>query len=391
MRTTLLLARIFTLFALIAGCGGGGSTSGTGPTGPARTTVTGVVSKGPIQGEVKLYAPGANGDTATKVFLGSAFTDSTGYYTANLGSYKGIVIAEATGSYTDEATGATLAIGTSAPLRAVAVIANAGDTVQASITPLTELATRKALAAGSGSVLTGTAIASANALLSNLFPFDILATRPVAPTVIAMSGATQQQRDYTIALAALSKLSAASSLAAVLNSFTADLTLNGRLSAATVASFETAAGAFIADGTNNRTGVTTISAGIAAVGYYTGTLYLATTGTASAPVTSIQMTLKLPAGVTLKTGSDGEALVSLYGVAGQAAAPGINYTAPDTLILAIVSSPGFAVGEFAAVTYVAEPGVIPVASSFTVSYSRVTGFDGTSDFELPLSVVPLLH
>lgn len=389
MRNALILITLLAAFALIAGCGGG-STTGIAQLGPTYTTVTGVVSKGVIRGgTVNIYSPAPSGDITGKILLTSVTTNDQGGYSASLGSYKGIVLIEASGTYTDEATGTQLSIPEGAPLRSVAVIATAGEAKVMAVSPLTELAARKAL---SGTILTESSVAAANALLSNLFQFDIVATLPVPPSLPSMTGATQAQRDYTIALAAISEMAAsAGSLSQVLNTFSSDLAATGRFSAPTVSSFQTATTTFLADTLHNQTGVSAPSQAILSVGYYTGTLYLATQGTASAPITSIQLTLSLPAGVTLKKGLNGEPLVSVYGAANQAAAPGKNYIEPSTLMLAVISSPGFSVGEFATVTYIAQPGVVPAASAFTVTYSKVTGFDGSNDFEIPVTVVPVLH
>ena len=391
MRNALLLFKDLAICLLIAGCGGG-STTGIAPAGPAQTTVTGVASKGIIKGgTVKIYAPAASGDIGGKILLATTATDNSGRFSAAIGSYKGMVLLEVSGSlvYTNEATGIKESIGEAAPLRAVVVIDNAGDAEAVTLSPLSELATRKAL---SGSFLTENSIRSANTLLSNLFQFDIIAVQPVEPAIPAINAATQGQRDYTIALAAIAKLAAsAGSLSAVLDSFSSDLAATSRLSAGTAIGFRNAAAAFLSDSAHNQTGMTALSRALSDVGNYTGVLYLATQGGASAPIGSIQMTLVLPAGVTIKKGADGEAMVAVSGAADKAAATGKNYIEPDTLILAIISSPGFALGEFAAITYIAEPGVIPVASDFKVTYSKVTGFDGTNDFDLAYTIAPVLR
>ena len=61
------------------------------------------------------------------------------------------------------------------------------------------------------------------------------------------------------------------------------------------------------------------------------------------------------------------------------------------VVLAVISSPGFGLGQFVTIHYVAQPGSIPVAADFQVSASKITGFDGTNDFEITTaSVVPVL-
>jgi len=393
MRTnTFFLFGLFAIVSLCAGCGGGGSTVGPAGNGPVSTgtTISGVASKGIIKGgRVDIYAPPASGDLGSKILLKSTSTDQSGGYSANLGSYTGVVLVEVSGSYTDEATGASTTIAADAPLRAAQVIGSAGGTVTASVTPLTELATRKALL---GTVLTASAVQTANTLVSNLFQFDVVGTRPVEPGVTAMNAASQVQRDYTLALAGISKQAAtAGSVGAVLSTWSQELAATNRLSSTSVTNLQNSVTSFLADSTHNLTGVSTLPSGVADIGKYTGTLYLATQGSATAPVKSIQVTLALPTGVTVKQDSGGNALVSLTGVALQAAAPAVNNNSPGTLILGIISTPGFGLGQFAAITYVAQPGTIPVAGDFHVTSQQITGFDGTQDFDISTAtVVPVL-
>ena len=392
MRTRCVVLILVALFMFCAGCGGGGSTTGVAQDGPgpvaATTTISGVASKGIIKGgTVKIYATPASGDTGSKILLKTVTTDSSGRFSANLGSYAGIVLIEASGSYTDESTGNLQTIGENAPLRAVEVVSSAGQTMSVSVSPLTELATRKAL---SGAFLSEATIKSANTLVSNLFQFDVIATRPVEPATPAIGAATQPQRDYTIALAAVSRLAgSAGSVNAAIDTFYHDLSATNRLSQPTVAAFQDAAGAFLSDSAHNQTGITVIPKALTDTGRYTGVLTLKTVGAASAPITSIQMTLTLPNGVTVKRDASGELMVAVSGVAGKGAVGGKNLTAPDTLVLALISWPGFGVGEFATVTYVADPGTSPVESDFKATY-QITGFDGTNDFSIPVSVVPAL-
>jgi len=395
MRTQyVILIGILAFSALLAGCGGGGSTtggvnSGTGSSANTGTTISGVASKGIIKGGVvNIYSPPASGDITGKILLKTVATDASGRFSANIGSYTGTVLIEASGTYTDEATGSPASISAAAPLRAVTVVSSAGATVTAAVTPLTELATRKAL---SGTTLTQASVASANSLVSNLFQLDILATSPVDPGVTAINAASQVQRDYTIVLAGISELAAsAGSLTAVVDSFYNDLVATARLSTTSAANFQHAVAAFLADGVHNQTGITVASPALAAVGNFTGVLNLVTQGASSAPITSLQTTLILPAGVVIKTAANGAAIVSVSGVAENAAASGINYLPPSTLILAVISSPGFALGQFATLTYVASPGTIPVASDFLISSSKITGFDGRNDFDIAASIVPML-
>jgi len=387
----LFLIGLLALPLLPAGCGGGGSTTGA-PVSIAQpssgSTITGVASKGIIKGgAVNIYAPPASGDMSGRLLLKSTTTDGSGAFSANLGSYTGAVLIEVSGDkvYTDEATGAASSISADAPLRAVAVVGSGAASV--CVTPLTELATRKAF---SGTILTPAAVSSVNALVSNLFQWDIVATRPVDPGVTALAAASQAQRDYTVALAGISQLAvSAGSWSAVMDSFYHDLSASNRLSAATVAGFQNAVGTFLGDSVHNQTGIAAKSQALSDVGKYTGVVNLATQslGGSSAPITSLQLTLTLPAGVVIKKDASGAAMVALSGAASQAAAPGVNYSSAGTLILAIISSPGFGLGQFATITYLADPGAIPVAGDFKIASSRLTGFDGSNDFDIAAGVV----
>lgn len=384
------------ILLLLAGCAGGGSSTGSpGGPNPSVTTISGVASKGLIkQGKVEIYAPASNGDLNGKILLKSTSTDSAGFYSANLGSYTGVVLVQVSGSYTDEATGSNAAVSESAPLRAAQVI-DSSSAVSVSVTPLTELATRKAL--GTGTQLGASAVRAANALVSNLFQFDVVATPPVDPGVTAMAAASDNQRNYTLALAGISKLAAsAGSVESVLGSWYGELAATERLSATSVNDFKQGVSDFLNDTTHNHTGVGSLPPGIAQVGYFTGTLYLYTEGQATAPITSLQTTLTLPAGVTLKKNGAGTPVVVTSGKASHAATAGLNYSdptdsTPGVLTLAVIADPGFALGEFATVTYVAQPGVIPSASDFQISETQLFGFDGTVLFEIKTAnVVPVL-
>jgi len=391
MRTKYLLTAVNVLL-LLAGCAGGGSSSGPIGTGPSQsgTTISGYASKGIIKGgTVSVYAPAAGGDLNGKILLKPAtHTDANGYYSVNLGSYSGVVVVEVSGSYTDEATGASATISDAAPLRAAQVVSGAGGALSIAVTPLTELATRKAL---TGTVLTASSVQSANALLSNLFQFDVVSTQPVEPGVVAMNAASQDQKNYTLTLAGISKLAASSSVESVLTSWYSDLAATNRLSATKVNNFQAAVTSFLGDTLHNQTGVTTAPQGVTQIGNYTGTLYLATQGTSTAPIKTLTTTLTLPAGVTLKLDNAGTPLVDVSGVANHAVAPGLNYTNPNVLVLSLVSTPGFGLGQFATITYVAQPGSIPVAADFQISNTQLTGFDGTNDFIITTAnVVPVL-
>src|SRR6185369_12017159 len=138
-----LLAASALIALSLAGCGGGGGGGGAATDNATNTTadtvISGMASKGPIDGTAKIYALNSNGSK------GNLLTNAdivSGAYTAKIGKYAGPIIIEVSGSYTDEATGSTLTIADKTPLRAA--LSNASGEVKVAVTPLTELAVQKA-------------------------------------------------------------------------------------------------------------------------------------------------------------------------------------------------------------------------------------------------------
>jgi hypothetical protein len=189
------------LFA-ITGCGGGGGGTTATTGGTTATTVSGVVSKGLVNGStVKIFSVDANGNRSTTPL--AAVTTTNGAYSCTI-DYSGMVVVEASGgTYTDEATNTpatTLAI----PLRAAFNIPSGATSATSAVTPLTELAIRN-LEKDSKKLLK-TDVENANKLVSSLFlgGTDIITTMPVD---IANPGqqATDTQKNYTLLLAAISE------------------------------------------------------------------------------------------------------------------------------------------------------------------------------------------
>lgn len=366
---------IITLL-LLAACGSGG---GGMPTTDG-TVIQGVASKGIItNGTVTVFALNADGSKGAQ--LGTGSTDGAGAYNIFIGSYTGPVMVEAYGSYTDEATGLPLTVPASAPLRAV--MAHAAGTVSLSVTPLTDLAVRQAGA------LTTQNITTANALISDLFKVDIIATAPAAPTSGAFqsSATTQAQKDYALVLAAVSQQmqTGGTSLATTLT------TLNNGISQAgmdqqTAATLATAINSFIANPVN-QTGVTTVAGtSLQTVGATSMKLTVVLQGAAAASVKGIQTTITLPAGVVLRTEATGEVMsgditqaantptgtiIGKYTVAANGAPASVtigfpttgNLTAGDVLILNADLLPGVSA---------------PTAAAFIFSGSKLVDADGNS-------------
>lgn len=372
------IQRILAIISLciLAACGGGGGGGGstdTTPQGPS-TIVSGVASKGIIAGgTVKVFA--LNNDGSKGAQLGQDTTKADGSYSVNLGSYTGPVTVEVFGSYTDEATGQTKTIPASAPLRAA--LGNASGNVTMAVTPLTDLAVRQA------GTLTTQSIAAANALISDAFKVDIVSTLPVAPTTVAFqaSQTTQGQKDYALALAAVSQQmqTAGADLATVL------ATLNGGISATgmnsqTATTLNTAVTNFIANA-NNQTGVTTISeTSLQTVGSTSKKLTLTLQGSA-ATARGIQASITFPTGVVLRADASGKPLVGVLTVAGSAAASQVDgkYTpatnsAPATVTVGLMSSASLAVGDVITINIDLVAGAsVPATSAFAISSKLVDG------------------
>jgi hypothetical protein len=365
-------ALFFVVF--IAACGGG-SNNGSGPGSvitPNTTTdtvISGMATVGPVSGTVSFYT--VNSDGAK----GSLLKNSPvvfGRYSANIGRYAGPVVIEVTGSYTDEATGAENTPLTT-PLRAA--LPHATGAVKAAVTPLTELALRKAGA------LTKANIDAGNKLVSDIFKFNVIDTQPVAPTTAAVSKANQSQKDYTLALAALSQLSLmrggeplTSTLAHVANG----VSFNGMTSQVTT-NFQEAVTGFIASG-NNLTGITNMAAtNLARIdGGATITYTLALQGNSTAKaVKGIQFELVLPDGLKVRsdpgTGLPFAGIVTASGAVSSAVS---RYSAADGLLYLGFLADGIGSGDLVTVICDIVTGVSGNATPATLPYVRNLKADG---------------
>lgn len=364
MRIFKIAATSLLMMTYLIACGGGGSGGSVVAPVSKDTIISGVATKGPlINGTVTIFA--LNADGSKGALLKSVSTDATGNYTANLGTYTGPVIIEASGNYVDEATGFTKEITSDAPLRAV--LASASGTVSMQVTPFTDLAVRKA------GTLTPANIDAANKLVSDLFKFDILNNQPVSPTAAAISVATQAQKDYTLALAAISQLSQTNgvSLADTLAFLASGITASGMNSENTT-DFLNAANAFISN-PNNQTGLTSIaSTNLGNAGGATATYKLGILGDIGAnAVKGIQLELVLPAGVTIRHDvSSGRPFDGIVTAASSASSSYVDskYTASaNTLTIGFIIGSGIGAGNFIAFTCDVSPGVaVPPSTAFTV-------------------------
>lgn len=367
------LAIISLLLLTACGGGGGGSTSA-----PATTTIKGVASKGLItNGTVNIFALNADGTKGTK--LGTGTTDDIGNYSISFASYSGPVVVEASGDYLDEATGVTKTVPASVPLRAA--IANASGTVSIAVTPLTDMAVRQA------GTLTAQKITTANTLLSETFKIDIISTIPAAPTVTAFqsSATTQAQKDYALVLAAVSQhmQTSGSDLATTLSSLSIGITSAG-ISAQTASTITAAATTFVAN-TNNRTSVTEITgSSLQTIGSTARKMTLALQGTSAASVKSIQATITLPAGVSLRADATGKVFATSITATGSAANSYIdgNYipatdSSPATLTVGLISETTLSSGDVIDLNIdLALGGTSPQVTGFTILSSKLAATGG---------------
>ena len=242
----LLLYSIFIVFAVLAACNSGSDdpTSSDDPT--VGDVLSGTASKGPIAGgSITVYALDAEGKRGD--VLGTTMTAADGSYSLDLGNYTGPILVELTGgNYIDEASGLTIDMSV---LRAATHFS--GNTV-VSITPLTELAVRKA------GTLTETNIATANELLSTMIGgIDIIGTLPANTLLPPAEDTTAEELDYGLALAAISQMVNGQlpydTIDATLTDISTDLVDNQL--ATTGDKWSTALAQFLAS-VNNQTGLT---------------------------------------------------------------------------------------------------------------------------------------
>lgn len=390
---------IHTALALVAvslfGCGGGGGGStGENPGTGVSTVVSGIASKGLIQGGTVSAFKIVNNIKGD--LLATAITGANGSYTLDLGSYTGAALLEISGgTYTDEATGASgVTIPASAPLHAV--VSSLSGTVPVAITPLTELAFQLA-----GTSLTPAAIVAANAQVSSFFKVtDIIKTLPVSPTQSALAASTQAQQDYTLVLATLSQVAATKALSvADTVTFFKNEVKNAALSAAAVTAIQNAAATYFTPANiKNTTGITDpAGTKIATIVPKQVVLTLATSGTlpAGKSIKGVQFEIKLPTGFSVKTDTGGvlPAYLQTSGLATAGTTPYVigNATGSNVLIN-FTSGAGIGVGEFATlICDLSDTASMPTVSSFAVSSGyKVTDTiagSGTINLTSAISVV----
>lgn len=212
------LSRIWLIIAMVvmslieAACGGGGGSVdsvGSGGTG----IINGAVTKGPLSNATVNAYGIASGQMGSQI--GSATTDANGNYTMTIGSYTGPVMLQVSGgNYTDEATGALVAMARGDVMAAVMQSVASGANISGiQITPITSMAQARAQQMTGG--MTDANIATANVALGSYFSVgDITHVQPMNPLVPGSgSNASADARNYGIALAAMSQLAKSLSMA----------------------------------------------------------------------------------------------------------------------------------------------------------------------------------
>ncbi|MBL0121630.1 MAG: carboxypeptidase regulatory-like domain-containing protein [Betaproteobacteria bacterium] len=182
---------------------GGQILSGMPPVSNA--TVSGTVFNGPVSNATVVALAINNGAMGAQI--ASVTTDSQGNFSLSLGTYTGPVMLQMSGaSYIDAATQTTMMMAANEFMSALLpTVASGANVTGIWITPLTAMAQSRALGMSGG--MTDANIVAANMAMGNYFLVnDILHTRPMNPTVSGSgAGASQDQRNYGMALAAMSQ------------------------------------------------------------------------------------------------------------------------------------------------------------------------------------------
>lgn len=201
----------------LAGCGGGGGGGADAPaagapvggTPVAERIVQGTAAKGLIKGaKVSLYAIDAQGVRAATA-LATATTGADGTYklqvAATVLNFVIEVSAAPGATMADEATGADIPVPENMKLRSVVTLASAATgTYEGTVSPLTEMVAQTAQTADGK--LPQQAVAQAKASVRTLFGFDPETVKPVNSNSAAAANASEDEKNQSLALAAMSKM-----------------------------------------------------------------------------------------------------------------------------------------------------------------------------------------
>ncbi len=233
LRPRMTTAMVVTL--LLAAARGGDSNLALNNVGSGGMGyISGAAIKGPVgHATMTAYTISAG---QTGVQIGTTTTDGSGNFNLQIASYTGPVLLQMSGgSYTDEATGAAMAMAAGDVLTAVVPSVAAGTTVSGvQVTPLTAMAQTMAQHMTGG--LTDANIVAANTAIGNNFSVgDILHVQPMNPLVAGSGvGASQDAQNYGMTLAAMSQsaqtlgLSSSSSMVTAMMNDASDGVLDGK-------------------------------------------------------------------------------------------------------------------------------------------------------------------
>jgi hypothetical protein len=375
-------------------CGGGGGSAV--PT----TTVSGVAQAGIFNGAtVKIYGyDSTNALVQLPTSPAVVTTDNKGQYQANIGSYSGAVLVKVFGTYHDEASGTNITVPEVNALQAA--LPSVTGSVSVPVTPLTDLSVREALKAGS----IKDNILSTNAAVSALFGVDIVKVLPAAPDAVtlASNSINSDQKKYTILLATLSQYvytaaktasgsatptpaDLATALVNSLVSLNDNITVSGSSAVLTPAAAFTLQQAAAGTATNVNTQALITAAGSVGSGVLanlatignpgSGSTIMAfrisTAGSYSGLISGIQMTIALPAGVTMRTDATS-------GIGASVSASGLwtgsfvnGSIKSGVLTLGLINANGLGLGEFATIYCDVPVGSQITAASFTPTLVKV--------------------
>ncbi|WP_248358051.1 hypothetical protein [Anaeromyxobacter oryzae] len=239
-RSGVQLADMQALMNQLAGSNGQlpGAGGGTTPHG----TMTGTAFMGAMSsGTMSAYAV-SNGTMGPRI--GTSTVDASGNFTMSLGAYAGTVMLQMTGgSFTDEATGASMTMQAGDVMTAVVPSVTAGSTTTGvQVTPLTSMAQARAQAMSGG--MTAANAGAANTAVGNYFMAgDILMTSPMDPAVAGSgTGADQSRKNYGMSIAAMSQYAktigmtvSSSGMVTAMMKDASDGTMNGMMGSTSIA------------------------------------------------------------------------------------------------------------------------------------------------------------
>ena len=231
-----LILLVESLFVL-TGCGGDGDSVTAPPVndGGGNSTINGAVVKGPVNGGMVTAYAVNNGTRGAQ--LGIASTNAQGNFSMVIGDYSGpVMLSMNGGTYTDEATGAMMTMAGNDVMTAVIPSISSGAAVTGiQMTPLTAMA--QTMAGNMSGGMTTTNISAANTSLGHYFMVnDILYTTPMNTNIPGSgAGATQDMRNYGMAIAAMSEyaktlgMTSSSGMVTAMMSDASDGVMNGMM------------------------------------------------------------------------------------------------------------------------------------------------------------------